>query len=76
MLSMAGRVTMRGLSRWTTKGGRYRTLQRFFSTPLSWLTLQWVLMRHHLLDPGETILVGPRLMRTTPSGQYTLALRC
>ena len=29
MLSMSGRVTMRGLSRWAGKGGSYRTIQRF-----------------------------------------------
>ena len=26
MLAMTGRVTMRGLSRWTERGGSYRTL--------------------------------------------------
>ena len=31
MLSMSGRVTMRGLSRWAGKGGSYRTIQRFFN---------------------------------------------
>ena len=30
MLSMTGRVTMRGIARWAGKGGRYRTVQRFF----------------------------------------------
>jgi hypothetical protein len=29
MLAMAGRVTILGLSRWTEKGGSYRTVQRF-----------------------------------------------
>jgi hypothetical protein len=32
MLSMSGRVTMRGLSRWCGKGGSYRTIQRFFGS--------------------------------------------
>jgi putative transposase len=50
MLSMTGRVTMRGLSRWAGKGGRYRTIQRFFTTSLSWGKVQWALIRHHLLD--------------------------
>ena len=30
MLSMTGRVTMLGISRWAGKGGSYRTIQRFF----------------------------------------------
>lgn len=48
MLSMTGRVTMRGIARWAGTGGSYRTIQRFFTTSLSWATLQWVLIRHHL----------------------------
>ncbi len=32
MLAMTGRVTMLGISRWTEKGGSYRTVQRFFHT--------------------------------------------
>ena len=50
MLSMTGRVTMRGMARWADKGGSYRTMQRFFTTSLSWGTLQWVLIRHHLFE--------------------------
>jgi len=30
MLMMSGRVTMLGISRWTDKGGSYRSIQRFF----------------------------------------------
>ena len=30
VLAMTGRVTLLGLSRWTEKGGSYRTMQRFF----------------------------------------------
>jgi hypothetical protein len=30
MVAMTGRVTLLGLSRWTEKGGSYRTVQRFF----------------------------------------------
>ena len=37
MLSMTGRVTMLGISRWTGKGGSYRTIQRFFKTKIAWL---------------------------------------
>ncbi len=35
MLSMSGRVTMRGISRWAGPGGSYRTVQLFFTTPIS-----------------------------------------
>ena len=54
LLSISGRVTMKGLSRWSDKGGSYRTIQRFFNTPLNWLQLNWLLIRHHLwLDSGK-----------------------
>ena len=36
MLAMTGRVTLLGLSRWTEKGGSYRTVQRFFKTKIDW----------------------------------------
>ncbi len=74
MLSMTGRVTMRGISRWTNKGGSYRTLQRFFYTPMNWLTLQWVLIRRHLLDPGDTILAAGDHVVATKSGKKTHGL--
>jgi hypothetical protein len=35
-LSMTGRVTMLGISRWTEKGGSYRTVQRFFKETHDW----------------------------------------
>ena len=53
MLSMTGRVTMRGIARWTDKGGSYRTVQRFFTTSINWSMLQWMLIRHHLMDKND-----------------------
>src|SRR2546430_9612479 len=58
LLSMTGRVTMRGIARWADTGGSYRTIQRFFTTSLHWGTLQWVLIRHHLLDHDDVVLMG------------------
>src|SRR5215470_8937970 len=71
MLAMTGRVTMRGLSRWAGKGGSYRTVQRFFTTSLSWVTLPWVLIRHHLLEPHDVILMGGDDVVVTKSGKQT-----
>jgi DDE superfamily endonuclease len=31
MIAMTGRVTMLGISRWTEKGGSYRSVQRFYN---------------------------------------------
>ena len=74
MLSMTGRVTMKGLSRWTDQGGSDRTVQRFFQTRISWCTLQWVLSRHHRLEPDEVILLGGDEVVVTKSGQQTQGL--
>ena len=33
---MNGRVTMLGISRWSGKGGSYRTIQRFYNSVIPW----------------------------------------
>jgi DDE superfamily endonuclease len=71
MLSMTGRRTMRGMARWTDKGGRERTVQRFCKTAMNWGTLQGVLLRHHLLDPAEVILTAGDHGVVTKSGKQT-----
>ena len=71
---MTGRVTMRGLSRWSGQGGSYRTLQRFFHTHMSWDRLQWLLIRHHLLDHDDVILMGGDDVVVTKSGKTTYGL--
>ena len=35
MLCIPNRMTVLGLSRWTEKGGSYRTLQRWYQTPIN-----------------------------------------
>src|SRR6266446_1239689 len=74
MLSMTGRVTMRGLARWSGQGGSYRTIQRFFHTHMRWDRLQWVLIRHHLLDHDDVILMGGDDVVVTKSGKTTHGL--
>lgn len=39
MLISNGRITMLELSRWTEKGGSYRTIQRLYHTPILWLQI-------------------------------------
>jgi len=74
MVSMTGRVTMKGIARWAGTGGSYRTVQRFFHTSLSWGTLQWVLIRYHLLAPDDVILMGGDEVMGTKSGKQTHGL--
>jgi putative transposase len=74
MLAMSGRVTMLGISRWTDKGGSYRTVQRFFNTVIAWSKVQWCFIRHHLLDPEDTLLIAGDETVVTKSGHKTYGL--
>jgi hypothetical protein len=74
MLAMTGRVTMLGISRWTEPGGSYRTIQRFFNSPIVWAKVNWLFIRHHLLDPEDVILIGGDESVVTKSGQKTYGL--
>ncbi len=74
MLSMTGRVTMLGLSRWTERGGSYRTVQRFFNTVIGWGQVNWLLIRQHLLEEeGELLLAGDEVV-VTKAGKHTHGL--
>jgi putative transposase len=74
MLSMSGRVTMRGLSRWAGKGGSYRTIQRFFNTSLNWCQLNWLLIRHHVWDTDDVVLMSGDHVVVTKAGKMTSGL--
>jgi putative transposase len=74
MLAMSGRVTRRGLSRWSGTGGSYRTIQRLFNTSLSWCHLQWLLIRHHLLDADEAVVMSGDYVVVTKAGKTTYGL--
>lgn len=71
MLSISGRVTMKGLSRWSGPGGSDRTIQRLFTTSVHWCQLNWLLMRPHLLDANDVVLMSGDHVVVTKSGQTT-----
>jgi len=71
MLSMTGRITMLGLSRWTEKSGSYRTIQRFFYTRINWAKLRWLFIRRHLIDPEDVVLISGDEVVVTKSGKKT-----
>ena len=74
MLSMSGRVTMLGLSRWAGAGGSFRTVQRFFNAVICWPNLFCQFFRRHLYRPGsEYILVGDESV-VTKAGHETHGL--
>ena len=75
MLSISGRVTMKGLSRWSGPGGSYRTIQRLFTTSVHWCQRNWLLIRHHLLDANDVVLMSGDHVVVTKSGQTTYGCR-
>ena len=74
MLTMTGRITMLGLSRWAEKGGSYRTIQRFYNTVIPWGTILWLFFKAHLYRSAtEYILVGDESV-VTKAGKTTHGL--
>src|ERR687883_86191 len=74
MLTMTGRVTMLGISRWTGDGGSYRTVQRFFATVLPWASLFWLFFRTHLWHPDDVYLLAGDETVVTKAGKRTHGL--
>jgi putative transposase len=74
VLTMTGRITQKGISRWTHKGGSYRTIQRFFQTNIDWLALNWCLFQHFVWDRhGVYLLAGDETV-VSKSGKHTFGL--
>ena len=74
LLAMTGRVSMRNIARWTSKGGSYRTIQRFLNTVLPWGTLCWVFFRTHLFNPESVYLLAGDETIVSKSGDSTYGL--
>lgn len=74
VLAMTGRVTMRNISRWTSKGASYRTIQRFYNTFIPWGTLSWEFFRAHLFDPESVYLLAGDESIVAKSGDQTYGL--
>ena len=74
MLTMTGRVTMLGISRWSADGGSYRTVQRFFATVMPWASLFWVFFRTHLFVSDDVYLLGGDETVVTKAGKQTYGL--
>jgi DDE superfamily endonuclease len=74
VFTMTGRITQRGISRWTDKGGSYRTIQRFFHTHIDWLAVNWCFFRHFVWDrQGVYLLAGDETV-ISKSGHHTFGL--
>ena len=74
MLVMSGRITMLGVSRWTGKGGSYRTIQRFYQHVLPWKAIQWMFFQKRFLKPeDEYLTVGDEVV-VSKAGKATHGL--
>jgi putative transposase len=71
ILTMTGRVTMLSISRWTSKGGSYRTVQRFFATELPWVELLVKFFQTHLFDCKSEFILAGDATTVTKSGAQT-----
>lgn len=74
LLMMTDRVTMLGMSRWTDKGGSYRTIQRFFYTAIPWALVFWQFFRHRLHNSDEVYMLAGDESVVTKSGKKTYGL--
>ena len=82
MLISNGRITMLELSRWTEKGGSYRTIQRLYQTPMFWLQIQWVLFTSQLhrtdreyIAAGDEVVFGKAGKETYGLGRFFSSLQ-
>ena len=74
MLAMTGRITMLSVSRWTEKGGSYRTVQRFFQSNINWIELNWSIAKHFGLNFSSMILLAGDATTVTKSGNKTFGI--
>jgi hypothetical protein len=74
MLVASGRITMLGLSRWTEKGGSYRTIQRFYYSKLPWKAIHWLLFRLKLLKSDDEHIIAGDEVVASKAGKETYGL--
>jgi putative transposase len=74
ILAMTGRITQLGISRWTDKGGSYRTIQRFFHTQIDWLAVKWRFFELFVYDPNGVYLLAGDETILTKEGKKTFGL--
>src|SRR5580704_8913585 len=74
ILTMTGRITQLGISRWTDKGGSYRTIQRFFHTQIDWTSVQWLFFQHFHFRPGTVCLLAGDESIVSKSGKHTYGI--
>lgn len=71
LLCIPNRATMLGLSRWTEKGGSYRTLQRIYQSKMDWLLLHWQIIKAHLIESDGLYLLAGDDVVVSKAGKQT-----
>jgi putative transposase len=74
MLAASGRITMLGISRWTEKGGSYRTIQRFYHRVLPWKAMQWMFFQKCLLKVEDEYIIAGDETVDSKAGKETYGL--
>jgi hypothetical protein len=74
MLVLSGRVTIKGLSRWTQGRASYRTLQRFYAKSVPWLALSVKFFETHLFEAETEYMIGGDTTTITKAGKETHGL--
>lgn len=82
MLISNGRITMLELSRWTERGGSYRTIQRLYHTSVLWLQIQWIFFMsqfhktgHEYIAAGDEVVFGKAGKETYGLGRFFSSLQ-
>ena len=71
MLCNPKQATMLGLSRWSEKGGSYRTIQRLYGTPIEWVQVHWLVVKAHLLKTDGVYLLAGDEVVVSKAGKKT-----
>jgi putative transposase len=74
MLAISGRITMLGISRWTERGGSYRTIQRFYHSKLPWRAMQWLFFRERFLNVEDEYIIAGDEVVVSKAGKDTYGL--
>jgi hypothetical protein len=82
LLISTGRITMLEISRWTERGGSYRTIQRWYHTKLLWLQIMWTLFTsqlwqagHEYIAAGDEVVFGKAGKETFGLGRFFSSLQ-
>jgi putative transposase len=82
LLISNGRITMLEISRWTERGGSYRTIQRWYHSKLLWLQVMWILFtsqvwkaEHDYIAAGDEVVFGKAGKETYGIGRFFSSLQ-